>query len=230
MTRNTILSRFAVVASIAWFVLWACAPMSRNPPPTPMPEAASGEFAVGINGGATVDSYWRCEDAQCEEGHEEQYTAPLGNLQGSARIAAGSDKHNEAGLLFQLGYISMLSGGGYYRHSLVHNDTISFGMQVDLGWLWAGYRLPVAYRVSDSFWLTTMPGVQAGFDFSMAPSRMAVLPVGFSWQFNKKARFDTEIGTHLVIDGDLYDYAAYGSMGISIASIADDSPRYRWFR
>jgi len=225
--NHRILTRFFVALGIAWFVLWACAPMSSNPPPTPMPEAAKYEFGFGANGGARVDSEMRCkvesvsDDGypQCDEFYKDHRVTPVGNLQGSVRIAAGSDLPNEGGLLFQIGFPPLLSAGGYYRHSLVRNDTISVGWQVELGLFWAGTSLPVAYRVSDSFWLTTMPGLHASFDYTnLHDSQVAHVPIGLSWQFNDIARLDTEIGTNLEEGNeDSYDYNAYGHMGISIA-------------
>lgn len=192
MTRNRVLSRFVVVASIAWFVLWACAPMSSNPPPTPMPEAAKRELTVGTTGG-----------------HHDSVLPTY--LQASARIATGSDKHHEAGFLVNapLEMIGYIGAGGYYRHSLVHDDTISAGLQVELGWAWGGASLPLAYRVTDSFWLTTMPGVGIGF------SNLVRLPVGIGWQYNEHARLDAEMG----IGNDLQRNGsyAYGAIGLAFA-------------
>ena len=199
--KHRILTRFFVALGIAWFVLWACAPMSSNPPPTPMPEAAKGELGAGFNGGATV-----IVDEWCEA-----YVFPLGNVQAWGRFKAGPDKQDEAGVIAQMGLPSFVSMGGYYRKTLARTDKAYVGAQFDIGGFWLGTSLPTAYRLTDSLWLTTMPGLRASNASNIE------LPIGIGWQAKDTVRFDMEIGTHFLFADELYeyDYAGYCAMGAS---------------
>ena len=217
--------RFFFSHAIVLLVLCACVPMSANPPPTPMPQQAMRELGVGVNRGMLFDSDGVITDRVFPEFGLD--LPPLANLYGSVRIPTslwsrrpGRDKHDEVGLIGNLG-TTVLSGGGYVRRSIVRDDGVSIGLQLDGGWLWVGASLPLAYRLTDSFWLTTMPGMRGG-----AGLLVADLPVGMGWQLNDAFRIDAEVGAHAswykssMTDWDFvywYDYAVYGSLGISYA-------------
>ena len=210
--------RFFFSHAIVFLVLCACAPMSANPPPTPIPEQAMGELGFGVNRGMLFDSDGVITD------RTELTLPPVANLRVSARLPTslfGLDKHNEVGLVGSLGTPAGLSAGGYFRHSIVRDDGVSVGLQLDGGWLWAGASLPLAYRITGSFWLTTMPGMRAS-----AGHLVAHLPVGMGWQLNDAFRIDAEVGSQAhwykssMTDWDFtywYDYAVYGSLGVSYA-------------
>ena len=209
--NHRILTRFFVALGIAWFVLWACAPMSSNPPPTPMAEQHSREVGFGANAGTLITVYDCDEIDENIDGEERVEVAPLANVQGWLRVAVGPDDQHEAGLTGQMGMPSALSAGGYFRYTIRNNNRFFVESQFDIGGLWVGTSLPMAVRVSDSFWLTTMPGARLNMASNIE------LPVGIGWQINDKLRLDGEIGGHALLMGEenWYDVAPYTAIGLS---------------
>jgi len=218
--------RFLFSHAIVFLVLCACVPMSANPPPTPMPEQAMGEVGFGVNRGMLFDSDGVITDRKVDFFPN---VPPMANLRVAVRVPTslfgttrfGLDKHHEVGLVGSLGNPELLSAGGYLRYSIVRDDGVSVGLQLDGGLLWAGASLPLAYRITGSFWLTTMPGMRAS-----AGHLVAHLPVGMGWQLNDAFRIDAEVGSQAhwykssMTDWDFtywYDYAVYGSLGVSYA-------------
>ena len=186
------------------------------------------ELGFGVNRGMLFDSDGAITDRMALYGTE-LTVPPVANLRVSVRVPtslfgtrrSGLAKHNEFGLVGSLGTPAVLSAGGYFRRSIVRDDGVSVGLQLDGGWLWGGASLPLAYRLTDSFWLTTMPGMRG------TPGHLvAHLPVGMGWQLNDAFRIDAEVGSHAswykssMTHWDFvywYDYAVYGSLGISYA-------------
>ncbi len=68
-----------------------------------------------------------------------------------------------------------VAAGFAARADLVRMDRLAGGVEVELGWLWAGVSLPFAVRLFDQTWLYTAPRV-GNFGDELLPS----IPLGAS--------------------------------------------------
>jgi hypothetical protein len=198
MKHNHTLARLIVLISMAWFILWACAPMMSAPPAPPIPSDHNKEFGLGGNAGAGLDGdYWE----------------PVGSVQLWQRFQVGTQRYNEVGFMVQGGWPTLVSGGLYYRINTSRTGPVRVGHQLEAGGAWFGYSLPVAIPLNDTVWLTTQPSLRASA-FSIVQ-----MPVGLSVQTGN-SRLDLEVGAHFGgQDGDdympTYNTMLYGGLGIS---------------
>jgi len=197
-------ARMLTLLGMAFFVFWACAPMMSAPPSPPMASAEYGEINHGGNVGI-LD----------EKGFDPNHPSPMQpmvNYQLAMRRPVGGQSGNEFGTLIQLGWPSIISGGGYYRMKFVGGEKTYIGGQASLGLFWAGVGLPMAFKVSDKVWLTTHPGIRGSL------MHFVHMPLGLSWELGESNRLDTEIGGMLVgrKEGDpLSGYAGYIGVNFS---------------
>jgi len=139
-----------------------------------MPPLSKSEQGHGLNAGAILDG--------------EHSPMPIGGYQFWYRLPAGVDGRNEGGIVAQAGFPSILSAGGYYRHSLIKTEGVFLGGQVAGGLLWVAASVPTAVKVGDKFWLTTQPS------YNQANIRILRMPVGMSWETSETGRLDFEVG------------------------------------
>ncbi len=171
------LCRLLTLGAMAWFILWACAPMMSAPPSPPMPPLTKSESGHGGLGGVVLD--------------QDPFPMPIGGYQYWLRKPIGLEKRNEMGTVAQLGWPG-LGGGGYYRHALVKTEKAYLGAQVSVGFIWAEVALPAAIKMGEKVWLTTKPSIKAQYlgDIHM--------PIGLSWEVGERSRLDTELGIHVI--------------------------------
>jgi hypothetical protein len=199
MKHNHTLARLIVLISMAWFILWACAPMMSAPPAPPIPSDHNKEFGLGGNAGAGLD---------------DDYWGPVGSVQLWQRFQVGTQRYNEVGFMVQGGWPTLVSGGLYYRINTSRTgQPTQVGHQFEAGGAWFGYSLPVAIPLNDTVWLTTQPSLRASA-FSIFQ-----MPVGLSVQ-SGNSRLDLEVGAHFggqegndYMPG--YNTMLYGGLGIS---------------
>jgi hypothetical protein len=199
MKHNHTLARLIVLISMAWFILWACAPMMSAPPAPPIPSDHNKEFGLGGNAGAGLD---------------DDYWGPVGSVQLWQRFQVGTQRYNEVGFMVQGGWPTLVSGGLYYRINTSRTgQPTQVGHQFEAGGAWFGYSLPVAIPLNDTVWLTTQPSLRASA-FSIFQ-----MPVGLSVQTGN-SRLDLEVGAHFggqegndYLPG--YNTMLYGGLGVS---------------
>lgn len=147
--------------------LAACAPAASMPPPIPL--AAGDRGAMGVTGSLGGGSALPRVDAAV-------WTI--------RPIADGLD----AGAMLSVGTVSAISGGGFARLTLLKRPQLHMAAQLEGGWLWASVGLPTAYKLADSYWLTTHPSV--GYWLGGT----ARLPVGFAMEIDEHMLLSAEIG------------------------------------
>ncbi len=182
---HTASTRFQIPVLAALLV--ACAPMMSSPPSTPMRSVANGEINHGFNAGAIHEQGLNPNsDRRGWEG--------LGNYHLSIRMPNTVNPNKEFGGLFQAGWRSIFSGGGYYRTKLVGGERTYIGGQASMGWIWAGLALPAAFEVAEGKWLTTQPSVTVGA-YAVMITR---IPLGMGFEVGEYNRIDTEVGAMLL--------------------------------
>ncbi len=221
MKYSQAFSRLLVLFGMAWFILWACAPMMSAPPSPRIPSEYNKELGYGLNAGVG-DTYFPDDPAWCVDMASDcsgttfpsPRWQPVGSVQLWQRFAVGARRHNETGLLLQAGYPTLLSGGAYYRINTVNDWPVQVGHQFEAGGLWLGYSLPIAVPLSDKAWLTTQPSIRVSV-FSIVQ-----VPVGMSLQLGKRSRLDAEVGLHAGGQSDDYRLGGhwlmlYGGLALS---------------
>ena len=232
MTYSQALARLLALFSMAWFTLWACAPMMSAPPSPPIPSDYSKEFGLGLNAGVGTEDFFElprdCGYLEPAAVHSPEYDECMSPIRGGLRVVSqhavgsvqlwqrfqvGARRHNEMGLLLQAGMPTLLSGGAYFRINANKGGPLQVGHQFEAGGMWFGYSLPIAVPLGDKAWLTTKPAIRAS-----AFSKVQ-LPVGFSIELGKRARLDAEVGVHAGGTGDVCTphchYMMYGGLALS---------------
>jgi hypothetical protein len=197
-------TRIAVLLGMSFFIFWACAPMMSAPPSPPMRSAEFGEINHGVNAGIFDDNGLGKDNPGLP--------VPMVNYQFALRRALNGQNTDEFGTLIQVGWPSIVSGGGYYRKKFLGGENTYIGGQASLGLLWAGVGLPMAFKVSDKMWFTTHPAIRG------AMFHFVHLPLGLSWELGEYNRLDTEVGGMIMgkKDGDLASgYAGYVGVNFS---------------
>jgi hypothetical protein len=139
-----------------------------------MPPLSKSEQGHGLNAGAILDG--------------EHSPISIGGYQFWYRLPVGADGRHEGGIVAHAGFPSILSAGGYYRHSLIKTERAFLGGQVAGGPAWVAASVPTAVKVGDKIWLTTQPSINRAF---VSILRM---PVGMSWETSETGRLDVELG------------------------------------
>lgn len=169
--RRSLLIPLVSLVGVAWFALWACAPMSTMPVPGAIGEQEN-EFAIGGNYTAGSEAY-------------------LGEFLGTGVGASGqlSYQHRFGNLHFGGGVFagqSSLVGGGVFFGGLFPVGAANLGFQVSGGWLWAEVGMPVTVPLGDVVWLYTEPSV--GFR-----ARVLRIPVGAGFRLGKHFTLAPEV-------------------------------------
>jgi len=127
-----------------------------------------------------------------------------GNAQFWYRSQSPSFENEEHGFLFQAGTSSFLSGGAYKRTTLKHEPgRFYIAHQIEGGWLWAGVSLPMAFSVTDNFWISTQPSLRYTF------IGLVQAPLGFHLKMRNGYRLDAEGGVH--------------AFGVNMSTVSDES-------
>jgi len=173
-------TRIAVLLGMSFFIFWACAPMMSAPPSPPMQSAEFGEINHGVNAGIIDDNGLGKDNPG--------RPMPMVNYQLALRRPLNSQNNEEFGTLVQVGWPSILSGGGYYRMKFLGGENTYIGGQASIGWFWGGVGIPMAFKVSDKIWFTSHPSIRGSmFHF-------VHMPLGLSWELGEYNRLDTEVG------------------------------------
>jgi hypothetical protein len=210
MNKNRSIAKTLTLLGISWFVFWACAPMMSAPPSPPIPATENNEVGLSVNGGAAFEASPFLDFA-----HLPPTSDTLFNMQLHYRHMLPNG--GEVGSITSAGYPSMISGGGYYRAVGYSNDIFNVAPQVELGWLWVGFRVPMALKLDDKVWVTTQPAISSGVASAL------MVPLGISRTIGKGWRLDSEIGMRYDIremDGGMFHSPAgpwnlMGQVGIS---------------
>jgi hypothetical protein len=142
--------RRAVVAlAVTYFALWACAPLTAAPPPTPM--AGERQHEVGLGGGFGGDPTAAPGSTACLL----DCAGPDGLLwyrHTFKRLELGAELG--AGTTYGVGL------GGHMRVYPVATDNVRLGGRIDLGAVYAGAGIPLAVG-SGPVWVYTEPWIGA---------------------------------------------------------------------
>ncbi len=170
-SRRSLLVPLVSLVGVAWFALWACAPMSTMPIPGAIGEQKN-EFALGGNYTGGSGTY-------------------LGEFYGSGTGASGqlSYDHRFGKFNFGGGIFAgqpTLVGGGVFFGGLFPVGAVNVGFQVSGGWLWADLGVPVTVPLGDRIWLYTEPSVGIR-------SHVLRLPVGAGFRLGKHVTLAPEV-------------------------------------
>jgi len=176
-----------------------CVPMTSAPPSVPIPQAYGHEFGGALHGGAGV---------------HRGVSEPLTNLQMWYRDRTDFIDGQETGAIMQVGFPAGVSAGGYWRDSFeLESENVAMGPQLEVGLLWIGAGLPMAFRLGEGHWVTSQPS------FRLSMFSLIHVPVGYSWQVSQDLRLDLETGVHALAPSHKqvlqYPVHVYGSLGLS---------------
>lgn len=187
-------------------LLAACVPIGAGPPPTPLPRGQNAELGVGLLGGVTANPY--------EQAPHEQAWAVGTTLYLRAELEEGWGILGRADLGLPYG----ASGGLGVRYGFVRTDGAYQGVQLDLGFFYAGLSIPAAFRVHPKAWVWTKPGVIAGSLIQ------ATLPIGFTYDLSRSLALTGDLQVVVPIAGtDPFDrfnrrQATGGTASLSLAT------------
>lgn len=193
----------------ALFLLAGCAPMMTAPPAMPFEAGNTIEFGASGNGA------YRLLDAKTAAERDPEIH---GNAQFWYRSQSPTFENEEHGFLFQAGTSSFLSGGAYKRTTLKNEPgRFYIAHQIEGGWLWAGVSLPMAFSVTDNFWISTQPSLRYTF------IGLVQAPLGLHLKMRNGYRLDAEGGVHAfgvnmstVSDEPFHNRLyAYGGLGLA---------------
>ena len=170
------------------------------PSPVPMPSGYEQEVGGGVMLGDRLMG--------------RPLNIPIANAQLWYRKELNPRRQEEIGGLFQAGFPAMLSGGAFYRRAWpIEDEAVRISHQIDGGLLWVGYGIPMAFRLSETLWLTLHPT----FRYSMLS--IVHVPIGLGWQADRETRLDFGAGfhgLHLDADGELQgNQMLYGAVSLS---------------
>ena len=130
----------------ARLVLLGCAPVIGVPSSRPI-EAGGSEFGLG-GGYATAAS-------------------PGGRYNNDTYLAhmylrrSNFDGNMDVGAVLNLNAMGYVGIGGFARFNICPDSFINCGVQVDLGFLYAGISAPIAVQLSDHAWITSQPRISS---------------------------------------------------------------------
>ncbi len=156
---------------VAWFALWACAPMSTMPVPGAI-DSNTSEFGVGGNAtfGAASTTSTTIAPGIGESG-QFWYDHRFGKFDFGGGVFAGN---------------SSLVGGGLFFGGMFPVGKINLGFEIAGGFLWAEAGIPLTVPLGDHAWLYTEPsiGIRA---------QLARLPVGVGFRLGKHFMLAPEV-------------------------------------
>lgn len=141
--RATAVARSLVVLGVAYFVLWACAPATRMPPPVPFDRAGGHEVGLAGSAGITTGTAALTGDGLF------WYHGRVHELISVGAVAFGGGGSGAP----------RVGGGGFARFRFFQHPRVFFGLQVAGGFAWGSGGLPLAVRVGPSTWVYTHPSV-----------------------------------------------------------------------
>ncbi len=199
LTREALLGWLLLGLCIAYFALWACAPMAAVPPMLPRNQGEISRLDLAV-GGTT----WNVGDGSSTS------TPPrTTSIQGQVSYLA-QFKYADIGGLLTVGNFSYAGVGVFTRFHLVDMENFQLGLQLSGGWLFAAAALPVSVRLEDlPVWVYTAPsyGMQAG---------AMRLPLGVAWRATEGLDWFLEGGAMSMTTAGIQgaDWAPYGAFGV----------------
>jgi hypothetical protein len=199
--------RIALFAAL--FLLSGCAPMMTALLVMPFEAGNTREFGASGNG------LYQLLDAKTASTRNPETHA---NAQFWYRSQSPTFETEEYGYSFAAGTSSLLSGGAYKRTTLKNEPgRFYIAHQIEGGWLWAGVSLPMAFSVTDNFWISTQPSLRYTF------IGLVQVPLGFHLNMKNGYRLDAEGGVHAfgvnmstVADPGFHNRLyAYGGLGLA---------------
>lgn len=136
---------------VAYFALWACAPMFAAPSPVPVPDGRMHQLGIAGGSGFDFPGFNACDDgffiAQCEGPQLQAYYR-------------SHIKQIELSVVAHGGTMSLVGAGGLIRGYFVDGDA-RLGLSGGIGWLSAQVGVPMAVTIAPRVWLYTEPTVAA---------------------------------------------------------------------
>jgi hypothetical protein len=168
--------------------------MMTAPPAMPFEAGSTREFGASGNG------LYQLLDAKTASERDPEIH---GNAQFWYRSQSPTFENEEHGFLFQAGTSSFLSGGAYKRTTLKNEPgRFYIAHQIEGGWLWVGVSLPMAFSVTDNFWISTQPSLRYTY------IGLVQAPLGFHLKMKNGYRLDAEGGVH--------------AFGVSMRTVGDE--------
>lgn len=150
------LTAAVTLGSVAYFVLFACAPPAAMRPGTPMLSHQRNEFGMSASGGARLDV---------------DSSSSAGTGGGQIWYSSQQERMLDFGMVAYGGYTDrQYAGGGglgaTIRVRIFERDSFRLAFDMSGGWLWGELGFPVAVRLVNGVWLYSAPsfGAMAGFD------------------------------------------------------------------
>lgn len=141
------LARMVTAASVAWFALLACAPMSTTPVPGMMGDNTN---SFELMGSTTAGEYLSSSYGPSNFGWSGQlsyvHRFPKPGLHVGGVVFGGQANLVGAGAIF----------GGMYKVG-----PTQMGFQIAGGWLWGEVAMPISLPLGKVVWVYTMPSVGA---------------------------------------------------------------------
>ena len=196
LTREALIGWLLLGLCVAYFALWACAPMAATPALLPRNQGEISRLDLAV-GGTTWNP---------GQGSDVVRTR---SFQGQLSYLA-QFKYADIGALVTAGNFAYVGTGVFTRFHVVDMENFQLGLQLSGGWLFAAVALPVSVRLEDlPVWVYTAPsyGMQAG---------AMRLPLGVAWRATEGLDWFLEGGAMSMTTAGIQgaEWAPYGAFGV----------------
>ncbi len=196
LTREALLGWLLLGLCIAYFALWACAPMAAVPPMLPRNQGEISRLDLAV-GGTT----WNAGKGET--------SAPTGSVQVQTSYLA-QFKYADIGGLVTVGTFSSVGTGVFTRFHVIDTENLQLGLQLSGGWLFVAAALPVSVRLEGTpVWVYTAPSIGAQIG-------TVRLPLGIAWRAPEGMDLFLEGGAMTMATDRIQgaDWAPYGAFGV----------------
>lgn len=162
---------------LAW--LAGCAPLLTGASPVPLPAGRTGEVGGAVFGGWTPE--WERQDFRRRALDRTFGGVVYGRFELESGVGFGGR--------IDIGTTQLGSVGVWGRYGMVRAHRSSFGLQAELGLLYAELSAPTAFRIGGEVWVWAKPGVRA----ALVPG--GLFPVGLSWELTDGFAIQVEANT-----------------------------------
>lgn len=195
-------------ASVAYFVLWACAPAASMRPPTlerdPDPRRARTELGFAVTGTRPFEGSQGCEPL--ESGTDISPSERRRTCVDTQLWLSFRERAWEIAGIAGLGETQVIALGFAFRNYIEDHESFRIAAEGSVGWLFAEVALPAAFALAPGVWIYTAPSAGLRFAGSFR------LPVGLSFE-GKGVAFRLEAALSTDIDPDSVRGGASAGLG-----------------
>lgn len=156
MQRTTALRRGLILLGVAYFALWACAPILAGPPPAPMADGKHVELGL-----AASESVLLAPEVLADCGGD----VFDGDCAGPTSQLWFRYARNRFGLDARLfaGFPTLVGAGAGLSYRVVDEDHLFVAPQLSAGAAYGSLGVPIGFGVGPDTWIVLTPAVTTSF-------------------------------------------------------------------